>query len=264
MKQPTITIKARDLRPSKRQAMGTYLDAVDVCTMTCALETCAEKVSLLELIITTGLDHILPIQSQKVHSTKPPWITSTLKELIQARQHALSRGDKQQFQELRNRVNRERKACRAKYFQAKVEHLKECKPSTLWNEIKSLSGCSPASSERCCIIKSLQHLFEPSDDITLANIINKAFLSLMRSFTPLPADYVILPTNSTTQQPALVVSRESVYRKLTKLKTTKVHGPVGIPGWLLKENADLLAVPVADILNLIAKVVSHLHGKKQM
>ena len=28
VKQPTITIKARDLRPSKRQAMGTYLEAV--------------------------------------------------------------------------------------------------------------------------------------------------------------------------------------------------------------------------------------------
>ena len=47
-----------------------------------------------------------------------------------------------------------------------------------------------------------------------------------------------------------------------KLKTSKAHGPVGIPGWLLKGNADLLAVRVADILNLIAKVVSHLHGKK--
>jgi len=38
MKQPTIAIKARDLRPSKRQAMGTYLEAVDVCTMASALK----------------------------------------------------------------------------------------------------------------------------------------------------------------------------------------------------------------------------------
>ena len=93
MKQPIITIKARDLRPSKRQAMGTYLEAVDVCTMTSALETCAEKVSLLKQIITTGFDRILQIQSRRVLSTEPPWITSTLKELIQARQRALSRGD---------------------------------------------------------------------------------------------------------------------------------------------------------------------------
>ncbi|KAK2552410.1 hypothetical protein P5673_026492 [Acropora cervicornis] len=226
VKQPTITIKGRDLRPSKRQAMGNYLDAVNVCTMTCTLETCAEKVSLLELIITTGFDHILPIQSRKVHSTEPPWITSSLKELIQARQHTLSCGDNQQFRELRNRVNREQKACRAKYFQVKVEHLKKCKPSAWWKEIKKLSGCSPASSERSYVMKSLQHLF-----------------------TPLHADYVILPTNSTTQQPVLVVSNESVYSKLMKLNTSKAHGPDGIPGCLLKENADLLAVPIADILN---------------
>ena len=71
----------------------------------------------------------------------------------------------------------------------------------------------------------------------------------MRSFTPLHADYVILPTNSTTQQPVLVVSNESVYSKLMKLNTSKAHGPDGIPGCLLKENADLLAVPIADILN---------------
>ena len=69
------------------------------------------------------------------------------------------------------------------------------------------------------------------------------------SFTPLPADHVILPTNSATQQPALVVSNESVYKKMIKLNRSKAHGPDGIPGWVLKENADLLAVPIADILN---------------
>lgn len=56
----------------------------------------------------------------------------------------------------------------------------------------------------------------------------------MRSFTLLPTDYVTLPTNSTTQQPALVVSSEPVYRKLTKLNRSKAHGPDGIPGWVLK------------------------------
>ena len=202
-----------------------------------------------------------------MHSTEPPWITSTLKELIQARQRALSRGDNQQFREIRNLVNGERKACRAKYFiQAKVEHLKESKPSAWWNEIKKLSGCSPAATERSYVTKSLQHLYGRSDDITLAHIINKAFLSPMRSFTPLPADYVILPTNSGTQQPALVVSNESVYKKLMKLNRSKAHGPDGIPGWVLKENADLLAAPIADILNSSYREdrLPPPHGKKQM
>ena len=249
IKQTTITIKARDLRPSKRHAMSSCLEAVDVCAMTSALETCVEKVSLLEEIMTTGLDRILPIQSRRVHSTEPPWITSTLKKLIQARQRALSRGDNQQFREFRNRVNRERKACRAKYFKAKVEHLKECKPSAWWTEVKKLSGCSPAFTERSYVTTSLQHLYGPTDNVNLANIINKAFLSPMRSFTPIPADYVTDPANSATQQLGLVVSKESVFKKLIKLNRTKAHGPDGIPGWVLKENADLLAGPIADILN---------------
>ena len=129
--------------------------------------------------------------------------------------------------------------------------MKECKPSAWSNEIKKLSGCSPASTERSYVTKSLQHLYGPSDDITLANIIKKAFLSPMRSFTPLPADYAILPPNSATQQPALVVSNELVYKKLMKLNRSKAHGPDGIPGWVLKENADhsLLAASIADTLN---------------
>ena len=31
--------------------------------------------------------------------------------------------------------------------------------------------------------------------------------------------------------------------------TNKASGPDGIPSWVIKENADLLAAPVADILN---------------
>ncbi|XP_022808365.1 uncharacterized protein LOC111345348 [Stylophora pistillata] len=263
VKQPTITIKTRDLHPSKRQAMGTYLDAVDVNTLTRAFKMCAEKVSLLEQIIKTGLEHILLIQSRRVHSTEPPWITCTLKDLIQARQRALSRGDNQQSRELGNRVNRERKACRAKYFQAKVKHLKECRPSAWWDEIKKLSGSSPAFTKRSYVTKSLRHLYGPSDDIFLANTINKAFLSPMQCFSPLPADFLILPFKSATQQPALVVSNESVYKKLTKLNRRKAHGPDGIPGWVLKENADLLAAPIADILNLSYREGRLLHSWKE-
>ncbi|KAK2563987.1 hypothetical protein P5673_012191 [Acropora cervicornis] len=44
------------------------------------------------------------------------------------------------FGTLRNCVNRERKICRAKYYEAKVSNLKKCKPSVWWKEVKKLSG----------------------------------------------------------------------------------------------------------------------------
>ena len=47
-----------------------------------------------------------------------------------------------------------------------------------------------------------------------------------------------------------VVSEFSVLQKLSTLNTTKAQGSDGIPGWLLKDNADLLTEPVTEILNI--------------
>ena len=105
-------------------------------------DSCERKTLLFEQIIKTGLDHVMPMRTRKVHSTEPPWITSSLMNLLQKRQSASSRGDDQMFGELRNRVDRERKMCRANYYQAKVQHLKKCKPSEWCKEVKKLSGCS--------------------------------------------------------------------------------------------------------------------------
>ena len=51
------------------------------------------------------------------------------------------------------------------------------------------------------------------------------------------------------QEPPRPISEFSVLKKLSALNTNKVSGPDGIPSWALKENADLLAAPEADILN---------------
>ena len=64
-----------------------------------------------------------------------------------------------------------------------VSHLRECKPSVWWKEVKKLSGMSPASETRDNTSKLLQHLgFSPG---VLANYINSAFLTPMQIFEPL-------------------------------------------------------------------------------
>ncbi|XP_068674469.1 uncharacterized protein [Montipora foliosa] len=223
--QPEVTIKSnssttnvqsRDMRPSKHLAMRTYLESVDSDSILNSVDSCEGKTSLLEQIIKTGLDHVMPMRTRKVHSTEPPWITSSLKNLLQKRQSALSRGDDQMFRELRNRVNRKRKMCRANYYQAKVEHLKKCKPSEWWKEVKKLSGRSLASSAQSDTLQSLQHLYESIDQIGLANIINEAFLSSIYCFTPLPAAFPCTTLSNYSENP-LVVSVESVRKKLSKL-----------------------------------------------
>jgi len=236
------------MHPSKRLAMRTYLESVDLYTKLNSANSCENKTSLLEQIIKTGLDHVMPLRTRRVHSTEPPWITSSLKNLIQNRQNALSRGDDQKFCELRNRVNRERKICQESYYQAKVDHLKKCEPSEWWNEVKKRSGCSLASMAQSDALKSIQLLYKGINQIGLANIINEAFLMPMHCFTPLPAAFPCATSRNYHENP-LVVLVESVQMKLSTLSPHKANGPDNIPGWLLKEHTDILAGPVSDILN---------------
>jgi hypothetical protein len=45
------------------------------------------------------------------------------------------------------------------------------------------------------------------------------------------------------------MSEFSVNKKLSTLNPTKATGPDGIRSWLLKDNADIFAAPVSNILN---------------
>ncbi|EDO37333.1 predicted protein [Nematostella vectensis] len=83
----------------------------------------------------------------------------------------------------------------------------------------------------------------------IADTINTAFLSPMNVFEPLSEKCHLTP-ESEEHAYTLQVSQLSVLKKLaTQLNPSKACGPDGMPGWILKEKADLLAEPVTDILN---------------
>ena len=137
-----FTVKSRDLRENNRQALRSYLEQVDITSLINTVDSCEEKASLLQTVVQTGLDFVAPIRTKTIHVTEPPWINQRLKSLIKKRQRVLSLGDQAKFRRLRNLVNRERKACRGKYYSNKVKHLKECSPAKWWTEVKKLSGMS--------------------------------------------------------------------------------------------------------------------------
>ena len=96
------TIKTRDLKPSNRLAIRTYLQEVDAYTLVGNVHGCAEKVSIFQSIIQHGLDSVLPLRSKAIHSRDPPWINSGLKDLIRRRQRALAENNQPMFRFLRN------------------------------------------------------------------------------------------------------------------------------------------------------------------
>ena len=82
--------------------------------------------------------------------------------------------------------------------------------------------------------------------IDIANVINKAFLEPLDDYnlaTPLPS----LPLEDNSTFP--VVSEERIFKLLSHLNPAKASGPDDISNWILKEHADLLALPVTTIIS---------------
>ena len=162
--------------------------------------------------------------------------TNNLNSLTHDRQTGFARGEEASFRRLRNRVNRLRKSCRPKYYESKVEHLRDCALRRWWNEVKRLGGIKSATrTDPISVLKRLDS--GPDSSLkALANTVNNAFLAPMNSFSPLHpgASDDLQHTNPPT------VTEFRVLKKLTRLNPAKASGPDGIPTCLLKEGADIL------------------------
>ena len=69
----------------------------------------------------------------------------------------------------------------------------------------------------------------------------------MKDFNPLLQNNQQLNANKNTS--VFQVSEFQIFKSLLTLNSSKTTGQHGIPGWVLKENADILARRIADIVN---------------
>ena len=91
------------------------------------------------------------------------------------------------------------------------------------------------------------HIDEVSSDqpsVHIANLINNAFLELMQSYHPIES----LPPFNDDQDP-IDITEIAVCLSLQKLNPHKASGPDGVPNWLLKEYAVVLADLNSSVLN---------------
>ena len=252
--------QVRNQHPRNKAANSTFITEFDWSILD-SLSSCDEKWSAFESIIRFGMDILLPTKTIKKRLDDPPWMTQHLKSLIQQRQKSLAKGHDQLFKSLRNRVNRERKQCRSKYYDSKVSQLKLSDPKQWWKSVKYLCGMDPVNHKYD--LRHLQSLSSTGDETSetnegnaslshLANTINQTFLEPMNTFQPLNSDHshALNVSGTSNQLPSTITTTESyIFQKLSSIVPTKAHGPDTIPGWLLKENADVLASSVCTILN---------------
>ena len=238
-------IYKRDSRASCKAAMGRYLCALDWPLLFNSLESCEELLNTFQQVISTGLDLLMPLRKIRAIPSDVPWMSQKLKSLIQKRQEAFfkSGATSVQFKRYRNAVNRERKECRANYYESRVQQMKGEHPKAWWKEVKRLSGMQ----SRSCDLLSKLDVVEIQDQTAeeIANTINKAFLEPLEEYRSSP----LTPLPLEDCPKFLEVTEERTYKLLSRLNPAKATGPDGLPNWLLREFASLVAFPVKTILN---------------
>ena len=96
------------------------------------------KRQYFEELVRLGINTITPIKKSALHVLDPPWITADFKELVKNRQAAFNSGNIS-----RNRVNRKRKTCWAKFYSSRLKYPKSTQPKRWWNEGKQVAGVVP-------------------------------------------------------------------------------------------------------------------------
>ena len=122
-------------------------------------------------------------------------------------------------------MNRERKTCRAKYYESRIQHLKGENPKKWWDEVKRLSTSKVNSKDFASLI-----CIKGFSDLSLndqTNTINSALLESLEEYRlPLPLRRLPLETHSPE---ILHVTERKVQRVLVGLNPRKAYGPDRIP-----------------------------------
>ncbi len=171
-------------------------------------------------IVAIGLDFLMPIKRIKKISADVPWMTDKLKAFIRKRQETFFSyvyGPKSNcFKYYRNIVNRERKACKSKYYMTQVHSEEKENPKAWWSEIKRLGGMKSMNSSLINLINIAG--LEDISEHELENRINTAFLEPLSEYQlSSPLDRLSLEENPEF----LEVSEERVLSQLQKLNSSK-------------------------------------------
>ena len=80
-----------------------------------------------------------------------------------------------------------------------------------------------------------------------AKKINQAFVSVIEDYIPLAEEVRV----SLEEDELIIVTESAVARKLREVSLVRAGGPNDLPNWVLKDFSDILAFPIADILNTL-------------
>ena len=120
------------------------------------------------------------------------------------------------------------------------------KPQKWWNCIKQFAGYPKRKAISSMVLDN-----EIVVGNVLANKINDFFISITNEITPFQPESTEsqFEFNESNIHPQFIIDEESVYNKLSDICVSKSSGSDGIPNWVLKHYAYILALPIASLFN---------------
>uniref|UniRef100_A0A3B5QBX0 Reverse transcriptase domain-containing protein n=1 Tax=Xiphophorus maculatus TaxID=8083 RepID=A0A3B5QBX0_XIPMA len=178
-------------------------------------------------------DAVLPVKTIKVFPNQKPWLDSTVRALLKARDAAYRSGDRLAYSRARSELKKGIKQAKLQYKQQIEEHFINNNPRSMWRGIRTMTDYKHSTQLT-------------SRSSTLPDTLNSFFA---RFDTAGSREAVHLPQLEEQHQP-LVLQKHQVTSTLRRINTHKAPGPDKVSGQTLKTCADQLAGVFLDIFNL--------------
>ena len=224
---------------------------------------------IFKSIFTGILDEIAPYKEVRIKGRTEPWMTSDILDLIRNRDKALENSNKnkanmelrEQFKNLRNKVQKEVKKAKSNYFKDKIEDNKK-NPKEIWRQFKNL-GYSNKHKDNSKISLNIDNEI-CSEPVKVACFMNNYFLTvakdLVKKLPNIPNIYSTLSPlvkqfyrdknvrpNSFKLQP---ISDNFVNIELNNLNVNKSTGYDEIQGKFLRDGSTEIRGVITHLINL--------------
>ena len=202
-----------------------------------------ELVATVSAYITFCEDSVIPKKSISIFPNNKPWVTISVKNIINQRNISFLKGDMTLYNDLQKQVRRELKLAKIKYKDKVEDLLSAGNARPAWNGVKSMLG-----------MKSNKHHISLNgiSGSDLANDLNIFYNRFnVHDFSQEQSMFSGVPP-----EPHLVhIDSDRVQRLFKSVKANKSPGPDGISGRLLKH----CSVQLTDIFTLIFSLSRQLH-----
>jgi len=239
-KEVTFKVTKRDQHPQRQIALGQAVMHYPWHNIY-AMDSCKDKFDFFQSSMEEMINFHMPYKTVVRSHNDPPWVTDTFKALVQSRKKAWNE-KLPTYRGLKTKVRRMARSLKRNFYLNAMADMSQSKQSNWWSITKKLLGKSKDNS------RAFQNIADAScggDLDKLCNKVNDFYVSIANDLTPLSpqeSEPMDVPAN-------FIISVKSVEERLMKLNVKKAQGPDGIPNWLLRDMAPILAGPICNIFN---------------